>query len=86
MKKVIWKNTLDNRFLCSVTEDLETCGILEMREVGSEDVVYSRLVPISKYFREQDIIWWGQECLNFLKNNEEYQSPSQETIEAHGQS
>jgi hypothetical protein len=85
MNKVIWKNTLDNRFLCSVTEETETCGRLEMVDVGTGELVYKKLVPLSKYFREQDVLWWGQECLNFLNSHEEHQSPLQEAHEPNDQ-
>lgn len=67
MDKIVWKNTIDGKYLCSVTEQLTTCGILRLTEMETREVLLQKLVPISKYFRHQDILWWGQECLDHLE-------------------
>lgn len=60
---VFWSNTLDGTYRCYVQLETDTCGYLRMERLDTNERVLDRLVPVSKYFRHQDIYWWGRECL-----------------------
>jgi hypothetical protein len=63
MSKVVWSNTLDGVYACQVREHMDTWGYLSMSLIETGETVYTRAVPISKYFREQDVLWWGKYCI-----------------------
>jgi hypothetical protein len=61
--KIVWQNTLDGKFQCQVEEYMETWGYLTMRLIGTGETVYTKAVPISRYFKAQDVLWWGRYCI-----------------------
>ena len=63
MEKIFWSNTLDDKYRCYVLEQTDTCGYLRMERIDDGTRVLDVEVPISKYFREQDIIKWGDMCI-----------------------
>jgi hypothetical protein len=65
--RIVWKNTLDQEYNCYVLEQTDTFGYLLMERIDTGERVLDKEVPISKYFREQDILWWGRECLRMAK-------------------
>lgn len=67
---VFWSNTLDNTYRCYVLPQTDTCGYLRMERLDTGERVLDKLVPISKYFLQQDIYWWGRECMRAAKKLE----------------
>lgn len=65
--KIVWENNLDGEYNCYVLEQTDTYGYLRMERIDTGERVLDKEVPISKYFRNQDILWWGQECLLLAK-------------------
>lgn len=61
--KIIWSNTLDGVYLCQVREHMDTWGYLTMVRSETGETVYTRAVPISRYFKSQDVLWWGKYCM-----------------------
>lgn len=61
---IIWQNTLDEEFNCYVLSQTDSYGILRMERVGTGEVVLDREVPTSKYFKDRDILEWGEICMN----------------------
>jgi hypothetical protein len=61
--KIIWENTLDREYRCYVREQIDTWGYLCMERLDTGKEVLRKAVPISRYFRPQDVLWWGRECL-----------------------
>jgi hypothetical protein len=58
-----WENTLDGKWRCFVQKELDTMGVLKMEDIGTGECVFSKPVPVSKYFRQQDVLSWGNLCL-----------------------
>jgi hypothetical protein len=65
--KIVWENTLDQEYNCYVLEQTDTYGYLRMERIDTGERVLDKEVPISKYFRSQDILWWGRECLKMAE-------------------
>lgn len=63
-RKVIWQNTLDNTYVCYVLEQTDTYGYLRMERIDTGERVLDQEVPISRYFKERDILSWGDICMN----------------------
>jgi hypothetical protein len=61
--KIVWSNTLDGKFTCQVREYMHTWGYLTMSLIETGETVYTKAVPISKYFKGQDVLWWGRYCI-----------------------
>jgi hypothetical protein len=61
---IIWQNTLDGKFNCYVLRQADSYGILRMERIETGEVVLDREVPTSKYFRDRDILEWGEICMN----------------------
>jgi len=68
--KVIWENTLDSTYRCYVLMDSDTYGYLRMEYLDTGERVMDQLVPVSKYFRCQDVLNWGESCMNKAKELE----------------
>lgn len=62
--QVIWQNTLDNTYRCYVLEQTDTYGYLRMERIDTGERVLDREVPISRYFRDRDVLSWGDICMN----------------------
>jgi len=58
-----WENTLDGKWRCYVKRELDTLGVLTMEDMETGECVFKKDVPVSKYFRQQDILSWGNLCL-----------------------
>lgn len=63
MGKIFWSNTLDDKYECYVLEQTDTYGYLRMERIEDGARVLDVEVPISKHFRQQDIIRWGDMCI-----------------------
>lgn len=63
MEKIYWSNHLDNEYRCYVLEQTDTYGYLRMERIDDGARVLDVEVPISRYFREQDIVRWGDMCI-----------------------
>ena len=68
--KVTWENTLDSTYRCYVLMDSDTYGYLRMEYLDTGERVMNQLVPVSKYFREQDVLSWGEACMRKAKELE----------------
>lgn len=68
--KVTWENTLDNTYRCYVLMQTDTYGYLRMERLDSGERVLDQEVPVSKYFREQDVLSWGEACMRKAKELE----------------
>lgn len=64
--QVHWENNLDEGYTCKVIKKAPTYGelFLESLETGKSEFI--SLVPISKYFKNQDIFHWGEKCIRAL--------------------
>lgn len=62
--QVIWENTLDNTYRCYVLGQTDTYGYLRMERIDTGERVLDREVPISRYFRDRDVLSWGDICMN----------------------
>lgn len=60
---VVWENTLDDTYRCYVLAQSDTYGYLRMERIDTGERVLDREVPISRYFRERDVIFWGDTCM-----------------------
>lgn len=60
----IWQNRLDDRYDCMVVEEGWTEGRLTMVETATGKLVLDTLVPVSKYFRTDDVLSWGSMCID----------------------
>jgi hypothetical protein len=58
-----WENTLDEKWRCFVEKESDVVGVLKMVDIETDECVFQKLVPVSKYFRQQDILSWGNLCL-----------------------
>ncbi len=61
---IIWQNTLDGKYECYVLRQTDAYGILRMTDTETSEVVLDREVPTSKYFKDRDILEWGEICMN----------------------
>lgn len=61
--KVFWSNTLDGKYRCYVLEQTNTYGYLRVERIEDDFRILDVEVPISRYFREQDVIRWGDMCM-----------------------
>ena len=61
--KIVWSNNLDGEYFCQVREHMDTWGYLTMTLIETGETVYTRAVPISRYFKSQDVLWWGRDCM-----------------------
>ena len=68
--KITWENTLDNTYRCYVLMQTDTYGYLRMERLDSGERVLDQEVPVSKYFREQDVLSWGDACMKKAKELE----------------
>jgi hypothetical protein len=62
--QVVWENTLDDTYRCYVLGQTDTYGYLRMERIDTGERVLDREVPISKYFRERDVLAWGDTCMD----------------------
>jgi hypothetical protein len=69
--KITWENTLDNTYRCYVLMQTDTYGYLRMERLDSGERVLDQEVPVSKYFREQDVLSWGDVCMRRAKELED---------------
>lgn len=60
---IFWQNTLDSEWKCYVLLMTEFCGYLRMEHLETGERVMDIEVPVSKHFRDQDIIGWGDMCM-----------------------
>lgn len=67
---VVWSNTLDGIWNCYVLEQTECSGYLRMESIETGERVLDVLVPISRYFRVQDVLQWGHMCMKEAENYE----------------
>jgi hypothetical protein len=67
MAKIVWSNTLDQEYNCYVLGQTDTYGYLRMERIDTGERVLDKEVAISKYFHQQDILWWGRECLRMAE-------------------
>lgn len=70
-EKITWENTLDNNYRCYVLMQTDTYGYLRMERLDSGERVLDQEVPVSKYFREQDVLKWGDVCMRRAKELED---------------
>jgi hypothetical protein len=68
--KVVWSNDLDGIYHCYVLEQTDTYGYLRMERHSDGERVLDTEVPISKHFRTQDILRWGDVCMRVAKRYE----------------
>ena len=62
--KIIWSNTLDDTYRCYVLEQTDSYGYLRMERLDNNQRVLDVAVPISKYFKDQDVLSWGEICMD----------------------
>lgn len=60
---VFWSNTLDDKWRCYVLLQTDAAGFLRMEDIATGQRVLDVEVPVSRYFRTQDIIAWGDRCM-----------------------
>ncbi len=61
--RIFWENTLDSKWRCYVLMQTDTYGYLRMEDIATGQRVLDREVPVSRYFRTDDIIGWGNICM-----------------------
>jgi hypothetical protein len=61
--EIVWENTLDNTYKCYVLAQTDFYGYLRMENLDTGERVLDREVPTSKYFRERDVLEWGEICM-----------------------
>jgi hypothetical protein len=61
--KLFWKNHLDGVWNCEVSMVTDQSGVLTMSEIETGRVVMRKDVAVSRYFRTDDIIYWGNLCM-----------------------
>jgi len=61
--KVIWDNVLDNTYRCYVLGQTDTYGYLRMERIDNGQRVLDIEVPISVYFKTEDVLSWGDICM-----------------------
>lgn len=64
--RIHWENTLDASYACRVVEKAPTYGELYLKNLETESSQFIGLVPISKYFKTQDVLSWGEKCIRVL--------------------
>jgi hypothetical protein len=63
---VVWHNTLDDTYRCYVLAQSDTYGYLRMERIDTGDRILDLEVPISRHFRHQDILSWGEICMGLI--------------------
>jgi hypothetical protein len=63
--QIVWENNLDGIYHCYVLAQADTYGYLRMEHVDTGERVLDREVPISTYFRDRDVLEWGEICMRF---------------------
>ena len=61
--QIVWENTLDDTYRCYVLGQTDTYGYLRMERLDTGERVLDREVPISRYFKQQDVLSWGDTCM-----------------------
>lgn len=60
---LVWENNLDGIYRCYVLAQTDTYGYLRVEKIETGERLLDKEVAISKYFRTQDIIKWGEMCM-----------------------
>lgn len=59
----IWSNTLDGQYQCEMIPQADTYGVLRVKRIEDGLVLLKTFMPISRYFKAQDVIWWGDRAM-----------------------
>lgn len=62
--EIVWENILDETYRCYVLWQTDTYGYLRMERIDTGERVLDLEVPISRYFRDRDVLSWGDTCMN----------------------
>jgi len=63
---VVWQNTLDDTYRCYVLAQSDTYGYLRMERIDTGDRILDLEVPISRYCRNRDVLYWGDTCMGMI--------------------
>lgn len=60
---LVWENNLDGKYRCYVLSQVDTYGYLRVERIEDGLRILDTEVPISRHFRNQDVMNWGDRCM-----------------------
>lgn len=64
--EIVWENILDDTYRCYVLGQADTYGYLRMERIDTGERILDLEVPISRYFRDRDVLSWGDTCMGMI--------------------